>query len=309
MQAGFQLSFAAVFGLIWFWGVVSPKMPKNKILKVITVAILTSVVATIFTTPFVAAHFNSVPLYGLIGNLILLPIFSVAIMPLVMLGTFTAPMGLHFPLDIADVIYNFTLRLADAISGMPFAAISTPHISNAALSLFIIGFLCLMFIKPVKAKINYIICGAFFTAGIIVIITTPRPVFYATTDHELVGFAENGKLEFNKSRASNHFFTFDTWKQMNGEATDTKNMRRKHENGVYKFETLNFRLAYIQKFVPLAENIGDMCRDDNIDYIVSYFDIRAPKCAHKILRDGFVIYKSGRIKYTPNARRWHNLPR
>ena len=85
MQPGFQLSFAAIFGLIWLWNEVKPRMPHNKILKVIYTASLTSIVATIFTAPFVIAHFYSLPIYGLIGNLILLPIFSVAIMPLVIL--------------------------------------------------------------------------------------------------------------------------------------------------------------------------------------------------------------------------------
>lgn len=54
------------------------------------------------------------------------------------------------------------------------------------------------------------------------------------------------------------------------------------------------------------KNISGLCRDENIDYIVSYFDIDAPKCNNKILRGGIVIYKSGRIKYIKSNRPWHN---
>ena len=306
MQPGFQLSFAAIFGLVWLWNDVKPKIPNNKILKVLYTATLTSIVATVFTAPFVIAHFYSLPIYGLLGNLILLPIFSVAIMPLVILGTLTSGFGWNLPLNLAESVYNFTLDIGTKIAELPYSTLTLPHISNLALMLFIIGFMCLMFIRPVKIKLNYILFSILTLAGISVVALTPKPIFYATKDHELVAFVNNGKLEFNKSRASNHYFTFDTWKQLNGEATDTPNKRRKHDKGLYLYKTENFNLAYIQKFVPLQKHIAKLCNDDNIDYIVSYFYIDAPKCNHKILRDGFVIYKSGKVSYTTTNRPWHN---
>lgn len=305
MQAGFQLSFAAVMGLVWFWNSY-PKMPRNKIMRIIYAAAMTSVVATIFTTPFVAAHFGSVPVYGLIGNLILLPMFSFLIMPLVIAGTIGALFGFGGALNLANIIYELTLRIATHIADMPGATIVMPNIPNAAMMMFIIGFMALMFIHTERIRMNYIICAIFLFAGVATTIITPRPVFYATADHELVGFVVDGKLEFNKARAANHFFTFDTWKQINFEQTGTKNIRRRHDHGVYMFDTLNFRLAYIQKFVPLAENISELCRDDTVDFIVTYFDVRAPRCNHKILRGGFVIYPSGRVKYVTASRPWHN---
>lgn len=131
---------------------------------------------------------------------------------------------------------------------------------------------------------------------------TPRPMFYATHDNELVAFVrDDGKLEFNKSRASNHYFAFDTWKQINGEDPNTPNPRRKHDKGVYRYGDI----VYIQKFVPLMNNISAMCADDSVRYIVSYFDIRSNSCAHKILGGGFVIYPGGRVKYIQKNRRWH----
>ena len=306
MQPGFQLSFAAIFGLVWLWNEQKPKMPKNKLLKILYTATLTSVIATIFTAPFVVAHFYSLPIYGLLGNLILLPIFSVAIMPLVIAGTITACFGWNFPLEAAQYIYNFTLSLGTKISELPYSSLTLPHVSNAALMFFILAFMCLIFIRPIKVKINYILFCAFALIGICIVSFTPKPLFYVTNDHELVGFVENGKLEFNKSRASNHYFTFDTWKQLNGEETKTPNKRRKHNKGLYIYKTKNFTLAYMQKFVPLQKNINNLCNDNEIDYIVSYFNINAPKCNHKILRGGFVIYESGKVKHTILNRPWHN---
>lgn len=306
MQAGFQLSFAAVFGLVWLYAVVKPKMPKNKLMKIIYATILTSLVASVFTAPFVAAHFGIIQIYGLIGNLILLPIFSVMIMPLVLIGTISAIFGLYFPIEIAHDIYTFSLNIAQYISEMPFAQISVPYIPNTAMICFIIAFICLIIIKPSKFKENYALFCMFICAGLINVYTADKPVFYSAYDTELVAFVgTDNKLEFNKSRSANHFFAFDTWRQINGEKPQPKNKRRKHNKGVYEYNTEHFNLVYIQKFVPLMNNIDKLCNDKNIDYIVSYFDIDSEKCAHKILRGGFVIYPDGNIKYTPTKRRWH----
>ena len=309
MQPGFQLSFAAIFGLVWLWNDVRPRMPRNKIIKVTYTAILTSLVATLFTAPFVVAHFYSLPLYGIIGNLVLLPIFSVAIMPLVMVGVVTSGFGWTWPLDIAESIYDTTLSVATYIAELPGATITLPHVSNIALSFIIVAMLCLIFVRPIRMKVNYILCVVLASVGVAIIAFTPRPIFYATNDHELVAFVSpDGTIEFNKSRASNHYFTFDTWKQINGTDIDTPNHRRAPDNGVWIFNTPGFNLAYIQKFVPLMQNIGALCANKEIDYIVSYFDVDAPECNNKILRGGFVIYEPNRIKYIRLNRPWHNPP-
>ena len=310
MQAGFQLSFAAIFGLIWFWGVIKPKMPENKILKVLCTAALTSIVATVFTAPFVIAHFGAFPLYSLVGNLVLLPIFSVAIMPLVILGTFTAMLGWHAPLALAATIYDAGLRIAHVITDLPYASLPMPNMPNAALIIFIVAGCALMFIRGVRRRMNYVTATIIAIIGATVVVVTPRPVFYATPDHELVGFVENGKLKFNKSRASNHYFAFNTWKQINGEDADTPNPRYVHAGGVYTYRAQKFTLVYIQKFVPLMNNIVSLCNDDGVDYIVSYFHIDAPKCANKILHEGgIMLYPSGRVKYLNAMRPWNNPQR
>lgn len=303
MQAGFQLSFSAVFGLTWFWTVVQPKMPSNKILKIIYVATLTSVVATLFTMPFVMMHFGTVPLYGLIGNLILLPIFSVAIMPCVFIGTI---FGISYLITLAHNMYNICFVVAEFIAQIPGAIIHTPHISNTAILYLVCGFVLMIFIKPIKIKINYILGGVFITIGICIIAMTPRPAVISTYDNELVAFVYDDKIEFTKSKASNHFFAFDTWKQMAGISSATPNIRHKPYAGMFRYNSDKFNLVYIQKFVPLMNNINKLCSDSNVDYIVSYFDIHAPSCQHKILRGGFIIYENGRVKNLPLNRRWHN---
>ena len=314
-QAGFQLSFAAIFGLIWFFGDKNFKTETAiaKIKNGLYVATMTAIIATLFTLPFIATHFSSVPLYSLLGNLILLPIFSLAIMPLVLVGTLFALFGGHMILHWAMNIYEFTLNIAQSITNLPNANLAMPHIPDIAFCTFIIGLVCLIFIKPViKSAVwiyrhaNYLICALCIVTGIIITTTQQHPVFYTTADHELIGMVYDGKLEFNKARASNHYFAFNAFRALNGEAPTDTNIRRKCPDGVCIYKTDKFTIAYIQKFVPLQKNFPELCRSDDIDFIVSYFDIDAPRCNHKILHNGFVIYKSGKIKYTPFNRWWHN---
>lgn len=317
MQSGFQLSFAAIFGLIWFFNDKkfdnSNKNIFQKFKSCIFAAAATAIVATIFTMPFIATHFNSIPTYSLIGNLVLLPIFSIIIMPLVILGTIFACMGAHLLLNIAHSVYLWTLHIAQNITDLPVSNINIPHISNLAFSLFVLGFVFLILIKPIKDSgiwlyryANYVLCGILVGFGILIVATQSKPVFYITPDHELIGMVYDNKLEFNKARASNHYFAFDSFRELNGEPHSDKNTRRKCPDGVCIYKSQNFTIAYIQKFKPLQKHFMNLCMDNDIDYIVSYFDIWANACNHKILHGGFVIYPSGHIKYTPSNRWWDN---
>ena len=307
MTAGFQLSFSAIFGLVWFWEIINPTMPNNKTLRIILSAVLTAIVASVFTMPFIAAHFYSGPLYSIIGNLILLPIFSVLIMPLVIIGTVVAMFGIHSPLHVADIIYNWSFNLAGRIANLPFATINVPYISNTALCFIILGMICIVLIRPLRIKINYTLGATFIFTAIIIISIPTKPLFFATNDHELVGFVNNGEITFNKSRASNHYFTFDTWKRFANISTNTPNTRAKHDKGLYIFRSPKIAIAYVQKFVSMKDNIETLCNNNDIDYIVSYININSPQCAHKILRDGFIMYESGKIIRLNYPRRWNNL--
>lgn len=307
MQPGFQLSFSAIFGLVWFFDENDYKKlsPIKKIIRIFRAAIMTSIIATLFTAPFVAATFYSLPIYSLVGNLLILPIFSLAIMPLVIIGTIGSIFGFKMPLIWSDRIYDWTLVIANKIAALPFAQVQIPEIKTSALFLIIIGFLCLMFIKNYnKIKFNIILFFMFLISGITIIALNKKPIFYATSDHELVAIVRDKKLEFNKARASNHFFAFDSWKQLNFEPIGTPNKKRKCTKGVCIYKTPNWTLAYAQKYIPLSQNIVEFCHNPKIDFIVSYFDIESEKCDKKIIRGGFVIYESGIIKHTPSNRWW-----
>lgn len=314
MNAGFQLSFAAVFGLLWFFEnkTYTKRTTINKILHTLYLSLMTAFIATIFTLPFTIAHFGYIPVYSLIGNIIILPIFSVAVMPLIMIGTIFALFGYHFLINITHNIYDFALTIAKHIADLPYANLNMPHISNIVLLLSIFGLMCLVLIaKPesknfIKRNINYVLCIIFISVAITIVSTQQKPLFYSTPDNELVGFIVDGKLKFNKSKSSKHFFAFNTWHEFNNEPSNDKNERYKCDHGFCVYKTAKWKLVYMQTFTTVINNIEKTCRDKTTDFIVSPFKIHAPKCHAKILKDGILIYPNGKVTKFANHRPWHN---
>ena len=315
MNAGFQLSFAAIFGLIWFFDTRNNYIKRSffkRVIHYVYLSIQTAIIATIWTLPFIIAHFGYIPIYGLVGNIILLPVFSIAIMPLVMVGTIFALFGHHYLLNITDTIYNFTLNIATNISNLPFANLSMPHISNTVLILIVVGFLFLMIIEKPDSKnffmknINYVLCAGFVCVAAVIYVCQSKPLFYATSDHELVAFNVDGKLQFNKSRASKHYFAFNSWYEFNNETKPDKNKRYKCDHGFCIYKTQKWNLAYMQNFTATLNNLEKVCRDKDINFIVSVFDIKSESCYGKILTDGLLIYPNGHIVKIINHRPWHN---
>lgn len=314
MNAGFQLSFAAIFGLLWFFQ--DTKYIKrnriNKFFHYLYISCMTALIATIFTMPFIIAHFGYIPIYGIIGNIVILPIFSFIIMPLIMIGTICAVFGNYFFNNLADYVYHFALEIAQNISVLPHANISMPFLSNSILILYIIGFLFLIFtVKPDSKNIlikhiNYVLCFGFMLIASLAYTTTTKPLFYATPDHDLVAFNVDNKLQFNKSKSSKHFFAFDSWYKMNNEIKPDKNKKYKCNHGLCFYSAEKWNLVYMKDFTTIMNNLEKICDDKDIDFIVSPFEINSEKCKAKILNDGLLIYPNKSIKKIINHRPWHN---
>ncbi|MCL2737254.1 MAG: ComEC family competence protein [Alphaproteobacteria bacterium] len=318
VQAGFQLSFSAVFGIVWYFQTrkYSRKTRLQKVYDALKILFMTSVVATIFTTPYIAYHFHYVPIYTLIGNLLCLPLFSFAIMPLVLIGTITSQFGLLFPLEWAAYVYAIVLSITDWIQALPYASAQMPAMPGIALSLFTLSLMCWIFIIDNKVKISRFAAVFLAVVALVVVAARPRPIFYSSHDNRLVAFMrDDGTLQFNRGSSSSHRMIFDSWEKLNWtrppetrrpirRGFDGEKFRATCENRVCIYETPYWKLAYIHQFVPLALNIEKLCNSD-VDFIVTPWRIRAPNCDEQVLSGGLVIYKDGRVHQIPTNRIWH----
>ena len=104
IQAGFQMSFAATVALVWVFETLrhAPAGPLvgwaartglMRVLRPVGGLLLSSFVAGLATAPIGAAHFNQVSGYGLLANLLCVPVMGTVIMPAAVVAAVLAPFG------------------------------------------------------------------------------------------------------------------------------------------------------------------------------------------------------------------------
>jgi len=99
----FQMSFAAVLALIaayqggkpWLTRVRAARGWPLRLAAGLSLLCFTSLVASAATTPFAAWHFQRVQLYGIAANAVAVPLTTVAVMPLGLIGLILMPLGLE----------------------------------------------------------------------------------------------------------------------------------------------------------------------------------------------------------------------
>lgn len=95
---GFQMSFAATTALVAVFGwlnTTDQNWVPRWAMPVFTV-FLSSAVAGLATAPIAAAHFNAIAHYGLIANLLSVPLMGILVIPAAVLGVVLAPLGLDW---------------------------------------------------------------------------------------------------------------------------------------------------------------------------------------------------------------------
>ncbi len=104
VHPSFQMSFAATLGLVALVQIGMPRLfatPDSSVSarvalwggREIMTLVLASFVAGLATTPYAAFHFHRVTPYGVLANLLAMPVVSVLVMPAGLLGLLAMPFG------------------------------------------------------------------------------------------------------------------------------------------------------------------------------------------------------------------------
>jgi len=97
-QAGFQMSFAATTALIAVFGALREmtdgRWRPPRWLNAVLGVVISSAVAGAATAPFGAAHFNQMSQYGLLANVISVPLMGLLVIPAAVVAACLAPFGL-----------------------------------------------------------------------------------------------------------------------------------------------------------------------------------------------------------------------
>ncbi|MEM8749248.1 MAG: ComEC/Rec2 family competence protein [Pseudomonadota bacterium] len=198
LSPGFQMSFAAVAALIACYESISRYRARRfatrdrssgssrgqglmvYAARNIGGLALTSLIAGAATGLFAAYHFQRVAPYGLLANLLAMPLVSIAVMPLALISVIAMPFGLEsYPLAAMTWALQPVASVADWVSGLEPAG-NTGMLSPTGL---VFGTLALLAITLLRGSLKWL------GAPLVVLATIALP----QTEKPDILIAENGR--------------------------------------------------------------------------------------------------------------------
>lgn len=146
-EPGFQMSFAATTTLVAVFGALRDwqgwSLPR--LLRPVLAVVMSSAVAGAATAPVAAAHFNRIADYGLLANLLSVPLMGAIVMPGAVLAAVLAPLGLAaLGLAVMGPPIAWILGVAHWVAGLDGAVTQVIAPPGAVLPLFALGMLWLI---------------------------------------------------------------------------------------------------------------------------------------------------------------------
>ena len=144
----FQLSFAAVTALIviydrltpWWTRVASGAGFGRRAVLYFFGICLTTLIASVATAPFSVYQFQTFNPYGVLGNLLAIPLMAYWVMPAAVVACLAMPFGLdRWPLQIMAHGILPILRIAHWVFGLPHSTLALPAMPIAALIMTVLA--------------------------------------------------------------------------------------------------------------------------------------------------------------------------
>ncbi|WP_299358909.1 ComEC/Rec2 family competence protein [uncultured Paracoccus sp.] len=217
---GFQMSFAATLALILVagpWARMAPRLPW--ILRPVAMLVISSLVAGLATGPIAAAHFNRSAQYGLLANLLAVPVMGTLVMPAGVIAAVLAPVGLAGPaLWVMGLGTRWMLAVAEWTAALGGAVVAVPSPPPGAYPLMAGGVLMAVLTLRRGAPMTVRLGGAAGTGaallGLALWVTTPRPDVLIAPGGGAVGVLTAAGRALSKPANA---FIADSWLRADGD--------------------------------------------------------------------------------------------
>lgn len=225
VSPSFQLSFAAVTALAMLarsrlGGAVRRSEADGPLMAAARMAgalVAAGLVAELVLTPIALHHFGRAGAYGVIANILAVPLTSFLIMPLLGAWLLLEPLGLGVlvsgPLGLA---LDALAAIGTSVAGWPGATLTLPAMPLSALLLLLSGALLLMLLvgRLRWAGLPLLLCGTALA------ILAPRPDILVAGDGRQVGVVSDGRLHL--LRGHRNGFTLRNWSEQAAAAPDAR---------------------------------------------------------------------------------------
>ncbi len=227
LDAGFQMSFAAVTGLVSVFEYLLLRResqalrtagerhgPIGGALRFVADNAVTTIIASLAVAPFGVYHFHNTQLLALIANLFAIPICNLVVMPAALAVLIALPLGLEvLPLTVMGWGIDAMTSVARWVGAMPSAVVKVPAIPTVSFALMIAGGLWLLLWSRTWRLLGVIAIAA----GVLVSPLDRRPDIYVGRDGTTVAVrGADGRLSILSSRGS--AFELARWLELDGDS-------------------------------------------------------------------------------------------
>lgn len=214
---GFQMSFAATTALVAVFGWLRDanlRRAPNWLRPVLGV-VISSAVAGAATGPVGAAHFNAMAHYGLLANLVSVPLMGMVVIPAAVLAALLAPFGLEaLGLWLMGLALSWILGVAHWVAGLEGAVGHVVAPGAAVLPIMALGFLWVMLWQGRArwAGLAPVMVALWLWSG------TERPAVLVAESGALVGVMTEQGRALSKPRGAG--FVAGIWLENDGDGAD-----------------------------------------------------------------------------------------
>lgn len=280
LDPGFQMSFAATVSLIAGFRAVEGRVLRERLprwsLPVFTL-VMSSVIAGVATAPYGAAHFNRFTDFGLIANLLTVPVMGAVVMPAGAVAALLAPFGLAGPaLWVMGLGVRWILGVAAWVASWEGAVTAIPEPQAVVLPLITLGGLWLILWRG-RARL----AGPAVILGALILWTqAPRPALLIAGNGALVGLL--GPEGRALSVAKGGGFAAKSWLENDGDlAAQAEAVARPGfdgPRGVRQFEVAGLHGVALAGKAGLA-GLAEACATADLVILAAVAEARPEGCA------------------------------
>jgi len=219
-EPGFQMSFAATVALIAGFQALDAAILRERLPRWMLPAfmlVFSSVIAGFATAPYAAAHFNRFTDYGLLANLLTVPVMGAVVMPAGAVAALAAPLGLAgLPLWVMEQGARWILFIAHWIAGLDGAVTAIPAPAPYVMALVTLGGICVILWRgrlQLVGVAGLVAAVGLWSAG-------ERPALLISGDGKLIGLT--GPEGRALSAATGGGFAAQNWLENDGDLAGQK---------------------------------------------------------------------------------------
>jgi len=218
---GFQMSFAATLALVAGYGHWRERPGREMVSGSHTAGplkaaggffaglLLSSFIGGLSTMIYSAGHFHRLAAYGLVGNILAMPVISILVMPFALLAMLLMPFGLdRYPLLVMGQGLDWMISIANMVSSWG-GEVTTGRVPDSAFMLIAAGGILACLLRTWLALSGIVVIAAGLLTGWAS--TAARPDLVIAEDGRLVAVIEQGEAASNRTKPPD--FVFSQWQR------------------------------------------------------------------------------------------------